>query len=502
METTPPDYDPEEPQPYSDEPPVDDCNEPCSVLEPSEPVRDTPKTPSDTCTDTGNAQRLANLHGENLRHCYPWRSWLHWQGTHWQTDETGTIMRLGKQTMRGLAEWATKLLATLPDDDERRPALKATAKWATKSLDAPRLKAMIDLARCEVPILPGEMDRDGMLLNVRNGTLNLKTGELYEHHRDDLITRVCPVKYDAAATCPTWEHCLNTWQAGNGDMIAFLQRAVGYSLTGSVKEHCLFFLHGDGANGKSTFLDVLLTMLGEYGMQAIPELLVERKGEVHLTERADLHKRRLVATIETEDGRKLAEALVKSLTGGDRIRARKCHRDSFEFDAEFKVWLAANHKPQVRGTDVGIWRRIKVVPFTVTIAPEHRDKDLQRKLRGELPGILAWAVRGCVEWQRMGVAEPEEVTAATDAYRAEQDVVRTWIEECCTTGPDYRCRQSILLASLLAWSKNGGEASLSQRQFGKRLETMGYASYTNNGTWRLGIALRQNDTEATEPNGS
>lgn len=447
------------------------------------PKRQRPVAADGVCTntDTGNAQRLVKRHGTNLRYCHPFRRWFVWTGTHWTEDEKGDVPRLAKDEMRRLLKTYSEILAKCSEEDPRKEQFSAMLQWVLKSLDAKRLKPMIELAQSEpgIPIVPGDMDRDQWLLNVKNGTIDLRTGALLPHRQEDLITRVCGVEYDRHAACPTWERCLHQWQGGNEDMIGYLQRAAGYSLTGNVSEQCLFFLHGDGANGKSTFLDVLLTMLGEYGMQAVSEMLVQRKSEVHLTERADLHNRRMVATIETDDGRKMAEALVKQVTGGDRIRARKCHKDCFEFLPTFKIWLAANHKPAVKGTDHAIWRRIKVVPFTVTIPPESRDPNLSEKLRAELPGILAWAVRGCMDWQlRNSLGEPEEVTAATDNYRTEQDLLGAFIRDVCQVHPEYRTRAGELLDAYKTFT---GDKEMTPREFAKQLKARNYISKQGTG---------------------
>jgi putative DNA primase/helicase len=470
-----------------------------------------------TLTDTGNAARLVTDHGLDLRFCHPWGTWLCWIRTHWKEDDTGEVMRRGKRTLRSLLTWAIRKLAECPDldpedesTDGQRARLKAVVAWCLKSLAAPRRNAMIELARSELPILPAAMDRDGWLLNCRNGTLDLRTGQLRPHRREDYITRFCPVEFDPAALCPTWERCLRDWQpstqqgdqTGNPRMIEFIQRAVGYSLTGEVSEQVFFFLYGEGANGKSVFLATILALLGDYAIQAIAELLLAKRGEAHPTERADLFGKRFVATIETEDGRRMAEALLKQLTGGDRIRARRMRQDFWEFSPTHKIWLAANHRPAIHGTDYAIWRRVKVLPFAATIPPEKRDPRLATKLRAELPGILAWAVRGCLAWQREGLGEPEEVTEATAAYRAEQDVVSAWLTECCLRGPNYRCRASALMASISAWCKIAGQAAPTQTAFGRRLSALGYESYTSNGTWYRGLAVRSEvmeGLEGTEP---
>jgi putative DNA primase/helicase len=339
--------------------------------------------------------------------------------------------------------------------------------------DAKRVAACLEMIKSEpgIAVLPEELDRDPFLFNLENGTLELKTGTLREHRRDDLITKLAPVAFDPAAACPLWETFLDRVLNGNRDLITYLQRVAGYCLTGDVSEQALWFLYGTGANGKSTFLSTLLAAVGEYGMQAVAELLMVKANESHPTERADLFRKRLVCTIETEDGKRLAEALMKQLTGGDKVRARKMRKDFFEFEPTHKILLAANHRPVIRGTDHGVWRRIKVVPFTVTIPEEERDRHLADRLRAELPGILNWAVRGCLDWQRYGLGEPEEVTVATDAYKADQDLVAGFVEECCFVN---RTVQATVAALYDAYGRWSGDKLTTQRAFGDRLVALGY----------------------------
>jgi putative DNA primase/helicase len=352
----------------------------------------------------------------------------------------------------------------------------AVLKWALKSEAAPRLNATIALAESEpgIPVLPHELDANPWLLNCLNGTIELRRGTPREHRREDLLTKLCSVEYDAQATCPQWITFLNDVIAGNQTLMGYLQRAIGYSLTGSVEEQCLFFLYGTGQNGKSTFLGVLQAMLGDYAMQAIPELLIVRGHEQHPTERADLFGKRFVATIEVESGKRLAEALVKQLTGGDPIRARRMREDFWEFIPTHNIWLAANHKPLIRGQDYAIWRRIKLIPFTVKIPDEKKDPTLSDKLKAELPGILAWAVRGCQEWQRIGLAEPAEVTQAVHAYQAEMDTIGQFLRDCCFLRPErteIKAQSSVLHEAFCKWS---GDNSVTQKAFSERLLELGY----------------------------
>lgn len=440
-------------------------------------------------TDVGNGRRLARRHGDDLRYCSAWRQWLTWDGRRWATDETGAVERLAKGVVREMyAEAADESLSP----DER----KALATWSLRSEEARRIRAMIDMARSEpgIPITPDQLDRDPMLLGVGNGTIDLRTGRLRPHERADLMTRMTPVEYHPDARCPTWERCLSEWMGGRTTLTDYLRRVVGYSLTGDVREQCLFFLFGGGANGKSTYLDIILALMGAYGGQAVSELLMVRHGETHPAERADLFGRRVVACVETEEGRRLAESLLKQLTGGDRIRARRLYENLWEFAPTHKLYLAANHKPVVRGSDHAIWRRIKLIPFTVTFEAAARDSTLSARLKDELPGILAWAVRGCQEWLRDGLREPEEVREATTEYRSDMDVVARYLDEQCVIHREYRVLSRDLYADYRRWAEEGRTTVLTRDAFGRRLSDRGYAT-TRTGrdkaTAWIGLRLRE-----------
>jgi len=383
-----------------------------------------PGTADYNCTDLGNAERFIVQHGANVRYCYAWSRWLVWSGLRWERDESGRIHRLAKETVRGIYQEA----AAAPAEDRR----KDLAKHAARTEAEAKIRAMVELAKSEVPISPDELDADPWLLNVPNGTLDLRTGELREHRRENLLTKMAGADYHPNAEAPLWaatlEHVLPS-----PALRTFFKKLCGYAITGDVSEHILAVLYGTGANGKSTSLNALLEAAGDYGMQAAPDLLVAKKG-AHPTEVADLFGKRLVASIEVEDGRRLAESLVKQLTGGDKVRARRMRQDFWQFDPTHKVFMAVNHKPEVRGTDTAIWRRIRLIPFTETIQPSEQDKKLPEKLRGELSGILAWVVEGCLEWQREGLQAPKEVRKATGQYRSEMDVIGAFCKTSARSG--------------------------------------------------------------------
>lgn len=434
-------------------------------------------------TDVGNAERLVERHAADLHYCYPLGQWLAFDGQRWREDDAGEVERRAKETVKAMLIEAASAEGAIHKD---------LVKHALTSESRTRIEAMIALARSEpgVPIRPEELDPDQWLLNVENGTICLRTGELREHRREDHITKLALVEYDRAAEAPTWEACLETWLPSEA-LRRFVQKAVGHALTGDVSEQVLFFLYGTGANGKSTLINALMEALGDYALQAAPELLTV-KASAHPTELADLKGARFVASVEVEDGKHLAESLVKQMTGGDRIKARFMRADFFEFAPTHKVFLAANHKPEVRGTDTGIWRRIKTVPFDVTIPKEDRDPALSAKLRAELPGILRWAVEGCLAWQSEGLGEPEEVKAATAEYKAEMDVLAGFIEERCVTGPGAWTRFADLYAEYERWCQESGETTEKKRTFGTRLKERGFlpANGAGNVAIRRGIALR------------
>jgi len=417
------------------------------------------------CTDTGNAERLTDRHGANLRYCYPWGKWLVYDGVRWRVDDRGAVMRLAKDTARSIFEEAKEA----PDDE----TAKRLGKWASSSLSEGKLRAMISLAQSEpgVPVLPEELDSSADLLNVLNGTIDLRTGQLREHHREDLITKLAPVEYDPKASAPVWQATLERVLPSE-EVRTFFKRLCGYAITGDVSEHILPVLYGTGANGKSTILNALLAAAGEYGMQAAPELLIAKRGG-HPTEVADLFGMRLVASIEVEDGRRLAEALVKSLTGGDKVRARRMRQDFWQFDPTHTAFLCTNHKPEIRGTDNAIWRRIRLIPFTETLPPAEQDKKLPDKLRSELSGILAWCVEGCLEWRREDLQAPAEVRKATGAYRAEMDVIGAFLRDECEVDADHKTSFASVYDRYAEWCEEGGEKPETRRKFNARLKERG-----------------------------
>jgi P4 family phage/plasmid primase-like protien len=417
-------------------------------------------------TETGNAERLIDQFGDDIRYCHPWGAWLHWDGTRWKRDQIAAVRRMVKITVRSIYEE----IGRAETADER----EALFKWAKRSESAAARAAMLKNADAEegISILPEDMDRDPFLLNVLNGTINLRTGELMPHDKTANITKLAPVTFDPEARCPQFMAFLKR-VLPDPTIGRFMRRMTGYGLTGITREQCVCFMHGGGANGKSTFLDVMQDVLGDYAQQAAPDLLTSRGGDRHPTELADLFGARWVSSIEVDEGKRLAENLVKQMTGGDKLKARFMRTDFFQWTPTHKLFIAANHKPEIRGTDYAIWRRIHLVPFEVTIPVEERDGDLPEKLRGELSGILNWAIAGCLEWQRDGLGVPDAVRAATEEYRQEQDLIGQFIEDRCIVGKNEAVASESLYQVYSSWCDANGSKAVTTTAFGRRMKEKG-----------------------------
>ena len=446
------------------------------------PVRDLP------LTDLGNAERLVIRAAGNIRFCHPWGKWLVFDGRRWKPDDAASIHGYAKSMVRAILTEA----AEEPDDKARREIVS----WQSTSESRSRIEAAISLAASEdgVPVLPDHLDRDPWLLNVENGTIDLRTGELRPHRREDLITSLAPVEFDPDATCPAWLATLDRVFGGRGPLIDFIQRLFGMALTGAVTEQVLPIFHGSGSNGKSTILNALIELLGpDYAIVAPPGLLMLGRGESHPTRQATLFGKRLVVDMETAEGAKLNEALVKQLTGSDKISARRMREDFWDFVPTHKLILCSNHMPEIKGTEHAIWRRIRLVPFNVTIPDDEQDKDLPGKLKAESPGILAWCLRGCSNWRRDGLTAPDDVVAATAEYRADQDLLGDFLVNECTLSRHLSCRSSALYERYRRFTEGSGEQAVSLKAFGKTMTERGFERFTNNGTFYRGIDLRSND---------
>ncbi len=447
------------------------------------------------CTDMGNGERLIQKYGSILRYSYQASKWFHWLGTHWQQDNSGHIEYLSKETMKSIHGEAE-----VADDKERRIEL---SKWAITCENGYHLELMAKRAQSEfgIPIQESELDRDLMLFNCLNGTINLETGKLQEHNASDLITTCVPINYDKNDKCPLWLDFLGFVTAGDKDLQGFLQRAVGYSLTGNTKSQVIFLLYGLGENGKSTFTMTIRKLMAGYGERLNAEdLMIKDKGNGGPKEGiANLKNKRYIIGSELQDGRKLDTSLVKDMTGGETIKARRLYEHDVEFTPTFKLWLYGNHKPIITDSTISIWRRMKQIPFVVSIPKEKRDDDLQLKLEAELPGILAWAVEGCLEWQKHGLNEPSAVTTATAQYRQDQDILGDFLEDCCIIEFLANVQKTELKAEYLNWCQTNGVDPVTQKIFKARLIEKGINDGRINKTrYWTGLRLRNNDDDKSD----
>lgn len=443
-------------------------------------------------TDLANARRLVKLHGDKLRYCHPWGKWLIWDGKRWALDETGAATRLAKDVADSI--WQAAL--TIDDRD--------TLKFAAATASAGKLTAMLALAASEsgVPVLPADLDGNPWLLNCPNGTIDLRTGELRKHRREDSITKLCPTPFDPEAASYHWDRFQEDVADGDASLIDFKQKLYGYCATGDVREQLLCIFHGTGANGKSTELEAVTETLGpDYSGAAPKDLLMVTRGDRHPTELADLHGKRLVVASETENGRALAESLVKQLTGGDTIKARRMKEDFWQFQPTHKLILCTNHKPKVKGTDHAIWRRLRLVPFNVKFEGDRKDKSMPVKLRDERQGILAWIVRGAADWLSAGLGEPECVAAATATYRTSQDIIASFIADCCILGGDLWTKTKDLREALDNWQKEQGDrTSIDGNTFAEGLEGQGcQAKRKNTGRGWQGVGILADGRDAVTP---
>lgn len=417
-----------------------------------------------TDTDIANACRLADAHGQNIRFTEA-RGWLVWDGQRWAADDSGIrVQGLAKET-------ATHIVSEATGEDDSR-----ILRHARRSQSRGGIEAMIHLVRSEPGILAplDAFDSDPWLLNVANGTLDLRAGTLRPHRREDHLTKLVPIVFDEMADCPQWIEFLDRVTGQIEELRAYLRRLAGYLLTGVTTEQTFHFLYGEGANGKSVFCEIIAQLLGEYAMIAQPQMIMARRHSGVPNDIARLKGMRTVLMNETSQDSRFDEARLKDLTGTDSLTGRFLNREFFDFAPTHKLLLRGNHKPTIVGTDKGIWRRLHLVPFTVSIPEAEQDRHLLVKLWAELPGILSWAVVGCLEWQRVGLAPPSLITQAVDEYRQESDTLGRFIEERCERGLNAQIQVSAFFRQYRDYCQQLAEPSLSQRDLASEMERRGY----------------------------
>jgi putative DNA primase/helicase len=437
----------------------------------------------DWSTEDGLSTAFTRRYGQDWRYCALWGKWLVWTGVRWNADQMLYVSHLARGICRN---------ASLKAESPRQKA-----KLASSST----ISAVEKIARSDPKHASSaeEWDADTWALNTPGGVVDLRTGRMREHRRDDRMTKVSTAT--PKGDCPTWHGFLADVTGGDADLIAYLQLMVGYCLTGITSEHALFFLYGTGANGKSVFVNVITTILGDYAANAPMDTFMDARNDRHPTDLAGLRGARFVSSIETEQGRRWNESKVKAITGGDKVSARFMRQDFFEYVPQFKLVIAGNHKPSIRNVDEAMKRRLHLIPFTVTIPPEKRDGRLTDKLLKERDGILAWAVEGCSRWQQQGLKPPASVVSATEEYFEAEDALGQWIEERCLLAKTSREGVSDLFSDWREWAERAGEFVGSVKRFSELMATRKFEKCRLTGGVRglTGLSLRPKPYNASYP---
>ena len=434
-------------------------------------------------TDITNRDYFLKAFGSKIRYCLMWNKFLIWNGTCWEIDKKGKV----EEDCVDFVHHMYRGLRVITDLQLQ----KDFEKHLIKSESFRRIQALVGLLKMskDIKVSDEELDTDNYLFNVNGITLNLKNGKGFPPEPTNLITKRSKFIYDKDAKCPTWDMFLLQIFNKDTDLIRFVQKAMGYSLSGDVREQCLFILWGTGANGKSTFLNVLQELFGDYACTTGTETFMKKTSE-QSNDLARLKGIRLVTTTEVEQGKALSESLIKQITGGDEITARFLYGEYFSFKPTFKIFMATNHKPKIRGADNGIWRRIKMIPFTVTIPAEQRDKTLTEKLIVENSGILNWLIQGYALWRKEGLNEPEAIRDANEEYRMDMDTVGTFVNDCFDLDASMRWRlpNQMLYQTYIKWCNANNERVMSQKWLTMRMSEKGFKRMVSN-TGRIWLGL-------------
>lgn len=444
-------------------------------------------------TDFGQAEALVYIFQHRLRYVIG-LGWIIWNSRRWVRDEQSAYIQFGWISARlRLKSMNYRLEQADPDSNEAKSAMSAI-KFASSRRNLSKVESALKSASTMQYFVTqaNELDNDDFKIGVRNGVVNLVNGQLIDPDAKDLITKRTNINYFPDAPCPRWLQFLNEIFDGNQDLITYMKRSIGYMLTGDTREQCFFILYGHGANGKSVFTDILKKLLGDYATAVEFKTFTGKSSQVG-DDLAPLRGVRLTVSAESNKGSRLDEGLIKQVTGGDEVRVRYLHGKYFTYKPQFKIILMTNHKPIIVGTDLGIWRRVKMIPFNQKFEGKKADKQLLTKLESELSGILAWAVGGVGEWAVHGLDMPDSVKEATEAYRQEMDTIGLFIEEMCVTGNrEYRVTVKQAYREYADWCDDSGLHSLSKPNFGRSLIERGYEKYKSDGyfCWRgIGILM-------------
>jgi putative DNA primase/helicase len=408
-------------------------------------------------TDLGNAERFAFNHKNDIRYCHPTEKWHVWNGKIWIPDDRAEIRRLAQQLVKEIMH---------KEIDRSGPNISKAFGLQSHS----RINGMIEEVKPLISVLPSDFDQYPMLVNCENGVIDLATGQRLPHDPHHMLTKIMPVVYDPNAKAKRWLEFLNEIMRGDEELIAFLQRLVGYSLTGNMSEQCFIILYGSGENGKSTFLNTIMTMMGSYALTTPPEgIMIKKYGTGIPIEMARLPGIRLTSVPETEAGQRLAESLIKQFTGGEEITARALYGQLFSFRPIAKIWIQTNHKPDIRGRDHAIWRRVVLIPFNFRVDPAKKDPCLCDKLKKELPAILNWGIDGFHRWHEYGLMIPENVRAAVEDYRQDSDILGNFLSETCEEDSEGYVKGSDIRQYYMDWCKANSEDVQSPQWLGKML---------------------------------
>ena len=448
--------------------------------------------------DQGRGLRMRDQFATVLKFNAVDKKWFFFNGSYWQEDIGNQRVELAAERVANSIKKEKPELSFSTKTDEDK-AMNEWYKFQKDSRSHMAKMHMIDEFKKYVIVKHGEFDKEDMLLNTESGYVDLSSGELHDHDIDKKFSHQTVAEYSDNVDAPLWEKFLNQIFNNDEELIHYVQKAIGYSFTGSVDEQCLFILNGRGRNGKSVFSNVVSDVAGNYAKQMNVQTIVAKKNQSGSanSDIARLEGARIVTSSELNEGDRFDESLVKQLTGGDKILARFLYGSEFEYKPKFKIWMATNHLPIIRGTDDGIWRRIKIIPFNIQIPKEKVDKKLEYKLKAEYTGILNWIVQGAIMWQQEGLEDPEAVTKVIETYRAEMDPLDAFLEECCTTGQNYSIKAREMYDAYHEWAKESEEYKMSLNKFGREMSKKLLRVKRRDGWYYVGLKLKEPDSDYT-----
>lgn len=462
-------------------------------------------------SDVGNAERLMAIYGKNIRYNPVRKSWLLWSSKHWEFDFVGKIEGLARKVIRKLQLEGDAISVDEDLDykllDKNEKLKESIKKYVLRSESDGKIKAMISQAMTQNRLVVVETDQDNYLLNIKNGTLNLKTGLLEKHDRRNFITKLVNVEYDPKMQCPNWIEFINKIFLGDEELINYIQKSIGYSMTGDANLQCFYILHGNGANGKGTFIKTIMRLMGDYADGLDAKSLMEKMGDEGTREEiAGLIGKRFVNVNEMKGNKSFDEGLLKSLTSGadETVKVRNLYESSFNLQPTFKLWMSTNHMPKINNDDEGIWRRVRKIPFNYKFSDGDKDVNFfENKLVSEINGILNWALEGCLRWQQEGEHIPDIVKASVDEYRVDSDPIQRFIADECIVASSETVRVNVsdLYKTYEAWCKENKEYTLSSIKFTKKMTEKEFEQGRTGGFrfWKgIGLQSKERQEEMIE----